>query len=165
MKETNRKFKFKYINENWIINKTRHVYESRAYNEYSRDEFIDESRYIEIFKNAIRKGLSSFRNKGQILINVPNYNGTFSSILCELNSKNIITIITVYRCPSKFKWWTTFIKVRNRINIIHEYVIPKFNKEERLSKKYDKLQNEIDMEINADMNYFLNAMKDIERFN
>lgn len=57
---------FEYIGEKWIIARTNHLYDVRdsAKGDYSRDEFLDNQRYIDIFKCAIRNGLTSFRCKG-----------------------------------------------------------------------------------------------------
>lgn len=143
--KTNRVFTFNHHKESWTIKRTRHVYEIRKGSRYARDEFLNQSRYIDIFKHALNHGLTSFREKGNIVVNVVDYQGVFYSILCSLDIKNNITIISVFR--TKSEWWKSFMKERNRINIMRGYIVPQMSMKERENKQHDKILNDIEIEL------------------
>jgi hypothetical protein len=159
----NKQFDFEHYGEAWRIKRTRHLYEKRKETQkYSRDEFLDKKRYIEIFKEAIRNGLTSFRNKGVVVVTIPDYAGKWNSLLCTIdNKKNLITVITVF--VERYEWWKTFVKTRNRINILNGYIIPKMTEKEKNHKKFDRATEELVTTKDMDYNYFKNAMNDVER--
>lgn len=138
MKKT--KLTFIFNKEEFKIIRTNHLYEKRGSSEYQRDAFLDDTRFVKIFKNAIISGLKSFRNS-IVVVSVPSYNGKYYSILCELNSLNTITIITVL--VTKY-FWKAFSKVHNRINMVYAwkselYKVPKMNEKERGFKDLDTI--------------------------
>lgn len=145
MYKSARKFKFKHHNETWNLRRTRHLYEKREGSRYTRDEFLNQKRYIDIFKQALNNGLTSFRSKGDIVVNVVDYQNVFHSILCKLNEKNEIVIISVFR--TKNNWWKSFIKVKNRINILFNYIVPQMTYEEEKVYKKEKDFNDFKIEL------------------
>ncbi len=118
------KLEFFYNKEKYKIKRTNHLYEKRGTSEYQRDAFIDDTRFVKIFKEAIIFGLNSFRDKGAVVVNVPTYNSKYYSILCTLNSQNLITVITVFHTN---KFWKTFYKV------------PRMNEKEKGFKELDSI--------------------------
>lgn len=137
------RFIFRHHNQNFTIIRTKHLYEKRYDSDYTRDEFLDENRYISIFKKALNEGLTSFRNKGRIVINVPNSKNKIFSILCELNENNEITVITVLR-RYDFKFWCSFSNCHNRINIVRNFIVQDLSTKERANKKLDSIQYEFE---------------------
>lgn len=135
--------KFQFDKQEWKIARTDHLYDKRGNSDYQRDAFLDDTRYIKIMKRALINGLTSFRNKGKVVVTVPSYAGKHYSILCSLGNKNKIVIISVYYAYKDF--WKTFIKERNRINMVWErnpenlYIVPKMNEKERGFKDLDTL--------------------------
>lgn len=135
------KLEFFYNNITYKIKRTNHLYEKRGTSEYQRDAFIDDTRFVKIFKEAIIFGLNSFRDKGAVVVNVPTYNSKYYSILCTLNSQNLITVITVFHTN---KFWKTFYKVPNKINMIYKhksevYKVPRMNEKEKGFKELDSI--------------------------
>lgn len=158
-----RKIVFKHYNSHWKIIRTKHLYDKRSSGLY-RDEYISNEMYKDIFKMALSHGLSSFRNKGPVVITTPSFDKRFFSFLCEVDDKNNIIIITVF--STKENWWKSFIKVRNRINVIHDYTIPKMTNKERLDKKFDKVVHDIDNgnhRNKIDFNYIMSEMSDFTK--
>jgi hypothetical protein len=139
-------FKFTHHQQEFLIKRSLHLYEKRKDSSYQRDELLDETRYIEIFKRALNNGLTSFRNKDVVTVVVPDQQGKYICILCTLNNRNIIKIITVI-APYK-KFWLAFRKCHNRINIIYDripenlYKVPYMNKIEKNRKEFDKVCHE-----------------------
>ena len=158
-----RQFKIKFDKKEWTIKKTRHLYEKRvSTHRFNRGEFLDDTRYKEIFRLALINGLSSFRNKGLVVVTVPNFNNSYYCILCELDECNLITVISVW--VEKNSWWKPFIKVRNRINILRGYFVKRMNKSEIMNKEFDKVSNEIELTgEDSDFKYAMNSMSDFER--
>lgn len=136
-------FKFLHNKQIFLIRRSLHLYEKRKTAEQQRDEKLDETRYIEIFKRAISNGLTSFREKGVVTVVVPNSYGKYFCILCYLDNRNIIKIITVLEDYKKF--WLAFRKCQNRINLIYSrdpkqlYVVPKMDYNEKNKKEFDKV--------------------------
>lgn len=134
--------KFQWNKEDFTIKRTHHLYEKRDGSSYQRDAFLDDTRFVKIIKLALQNGLKSFREKGEVVITLPAYNGKYYSILCTLNDKNKITIITVIQ-PKRF--WKAFQKCHNRINIVYSrnpenlYKIPKMNEKEKGFKDLDSM--------------------------
>jgi hypothetical protein len=161
MDTNSRNFTFDYQGQTWKIKRSRHLYEERL-NGYTRDEYINKTRYIEIFKEALRHGLTSFRRNNQVVVTIPDYTGRWYSILCNIHEdSNTIDIITVYK--ARYDWWKTFRTVRHRINIMYGYVVPKFTKKEIQQKEFDKIVN--DIEINrddVDFKYAMDSLNDYE---
>ena len=147
--------KFQWNKENFTIKRTRHLYETRDGSSYQRDAFLDDTRFIKIFKLALQNGLKSFRNKEHTVVTVPSYNGKYYSILCTLNDKNRITVITVLQFK---KFWQTFSRVHNRINLVYSmnpenlYRVPKMNEKEKGFKALDSMCYEVS-KTNADLTF------------
>lgn len=157
--EFTKEIDFRFHNDRFKIKKTKHLMENRKSSMYVRGEFIDNKRFIEIFKRALINGLTSFRNKGPVVVTLPDYNGRYISLLCELNDKNIITVISIF--AEKKYFWKTFIKVKNRINILFDYVIPKMSTSERNNKEFEKVVHHIELNNeDADFRYIMNSIND-----
>lgn len=156
---------FDYIGEKWIIARTNHLYDVRdsATGDYSRDEFLDNQRYIDIFKCAIRNGLTSFRCKGPIVVTIPADDNVFYAILCRLEKNNKIVIISVFR--KKQLWWKCYIKERSRITVLNDYKIPRMNKQDIQNKQITKIQHQITMsKEDKQFKNVMNHIKDLVRF-
>ena len=152
--KTNKQLELTFNNSKYIIKKTYHLTEHRTENKFSRAEFLDDPRYKEIIRYALINGLNSFRNQ-RAVVTVPNFEGKFFSILLELNSKNIVTLISVFH--KKFKFWKSFNKCQNRINIFNSYVVPKMSSEEHYKKQFEKII--IDRDLKDEDEYFKQAVK------
>lgn len=134
--------KFIFNSQEYKIKRTNHLYEKRKTSEYQRDAFLDDTRFVKIFKLALQNGLSSFRNKGEVVVTVPNYNNKFYNILCSLDENNKITVITVW-FENKY-FWKPFITCQQRINLVYAwnselYKVPKMNQKEKQFKDLDSL--------------------------
>jgi hypothetical protein len=163
MMNTIRKFDFEYHGQTWRVQRARHLYEPRNGSEFSRDEFINKNRYIEVMKSALRNGLCSFREKGEVVITIPTTEGKYYSFLVALDEDNKIFVISVYKAH-KNTWWKTYITCKNRINCVYkEYIIPRMNKEEKRDKQMDKVFNEVERTERVDARYMMNAFHDVER--
>ena len=152
--KTNKQLELTFNNSKYIIRKTYHLTEHRTENKFSRAEFLDDPRYKEIVRYALINGLNSFRNK-RTVVTVPNFEGKFFSILLELNSQNIVTLISVFH--KKYRFWKSFNKCQNRINIFNSYVVPKMSSEEHYKKQFEKII--IDRDLKAEDEYFKQAVK------
>ena len=152
--KTNKQLELTFNNSKYIIRKTYHLTEHRTENKFSRAEFLDDPRYKEIIRYALINGLNSFRNQ-RAVVTVPNFEGKFFSILLELNSQNIVTLISVFH--KKFKFWKSFNKCQNRINIFNSYVVPKMSSEEHYKKQFEKII--IDRDLKDEDEYFKQAVK------
>ena len=156
------KLEFFYNKEKYKIKRTNHLYEKRGASEYQRDAFIDDTRFVKIFKEAIISGLKSFREKGPVVVNVPTYNSKYYSILCVLDSRNTITVITVLHTN---KFWKTFSKIHNKINMVYKYQsevykVPRMNEKEKGFKELDSIcykvkQSNEDLTFKSVMDNFL----------
>lgn len=139
-------FKFKHHNQEFLIRRSLHLYEKRKNSLIQRDEALDETRYIEIFKLALNEGLTSFRDKGVVTVVVPDTFNKYFCILCYLDNRNTIKIITVLSSFKKF--WLAFRTCKNRINIIYNrnpknlYKVPVMNAKEKNKKEFDKVCHE-----------------------
>lgn len=140
--------------QEWKIRKTFHLYEHRTDNKFSRGEFIDDQRYVDIMKYALINGLTSFRGK-RTAVTVRNFEGTYFSILCHLDYNNVITLISVFH--KKYKFWKSFNRCQNRINIFRGYVVPKMTSKEHYKKQFEKVLVQRDLEDEDE--YFKNAVK------
>ena len=152
--KTNKQLELTFNNSKYIIRKTYHLTEHRTENKFSRAEFLDDPRYKEIVRYALINGLNSFRNK-RTVVTVPNFEGKFFSILLELNSQNIVTLISVFH--KKYRFWKSFNKCQNRINIFNSYVVPKMSSEEHYKKQFEKII--IDRDLKDEDEYFKQAVK------
>lgn len=149
------KLKFAFNGIEYTIKRTNHLYEKRNASSYQRDAFLDDTRFVKIFKIAMINGLSSFRCKGETVVTLPTYNGSYYSLLCILDENNKITVITVFHMKKYF--WKAFIKVKNRINIVYDkndnlYKIPKMNENEKQFKQLDSICYEIS-KTNEDLTF------------
>jgi hypothetical protein len=152
--KTIKELELTFNNSKYIIKKTYHLTEHRTENKFSRAEFLDDKRYKEIIRYALINGLNSFRDK-RTVVTVPNFEGKYFSILLELNTKNVVTLISVFH--KKFKFWKSFNKCQNRINIFNSYVVPKMSSEEHYKKQFEKIS--IDRDLYEEDEYFKNAFK------
>ena len=152
--KTNKELELTFNNSKYTIVKTYHLTEHRTENKFSRAEFLDDTRYKEIIRYALINGLNSFRNQ-RVVVTVPNFEGKYFSILLELNSKNIVTLISAFH--KKYRFWKSFNKCQNRINIFNSYVVPKMSSEEHYKKQFEKIIISRDL-IEEDM-YFKNMLK------
>lgn len=153
--KTNKELEVKFNNEVFTIRKTYHIFEHRTENKFSRAEFLDDQRYTDIVRYALIGGLKSFRNK-RAVITVKNFEDKFFSILCTLDSRNNITLISVFH--RKYKFWKSFNRVQNRINIFKDYVVPKMSSTEHNKKKFEKVL--VDRDLYKEDEYFKNAFKE-----
>lgn len=153
----NKELQLKFNNDIYTIRKTFHIFEHRTENKFSRAEFLDDQRYTEIIRHALINGLNSFRNK-RVVVTVKNFEDTYFSILCFLDDKNTIALISVFH--KKFKFWKSFNRVQNRINIFSGYIVPKMTSTEHNKKKFEKVLVQRDL-IQED-EYFRQSMKNIK---
>lgn len=152
--KTTKELELQFNGSKYNIKKTFHIYEHRTENKFSRGEFLDDQRYVDIIRYALINGLTSFRNK-RAVVTVKNFEGTYFSILCFLDYKNTITIISVFH--KKFKFWKSFNRVQNRINIFKDYVVPKMTSKEHYKKQFEKVLVQRDLEQEDE--YFKNTVK------
>ena len=152
--KTNKELELIFNNSKYIIRKTYHLTEHRTENKFSRAEFLDDIRYKEIIRHALINGLNSFRNQ-RTVVTVPNFEGKYFSILLELNSQNVVTLISVFH--KKFKFWKSFNKCQNRINIFNSYVVPKMTSEEHYKKQFEKIV--ISRDLQEEDEYFKQAVR------
>lgn len=157
-------FHFYYQGVKWNVKKSFHLFENRECDPqaYVRDEFLNDERYTEILKCALRNGLTSFRKK-RVVVTLPCQNGTFYSVLCILNEKSDITIITTFR--QRLNWWKNFIICKERITVLNDYIIPTMTKKEKEDKQMSKIQYNI-VKNNEDKHFrnVMGAIKDLVRF-
>ena len=135
------------------VYKSTHTNVSRTQDIYVRDIFIDDKRYKAILKHAIKNGLSSFRNKGRVAISFSDSWKLYSSVLVELLDDKLI-IVTVFT-SKKFRFWTFFIKVPNRINLWKIYTMPRMSREELAAKKVDSRELHINLSSKIEDKSFL----------
>lgn len=154
----NKELQIKFNNDMYTIKKTFHIFEHRTENKFSRAEFLDDQRYTEIIRHALINGLTSFRGK-RCVITVPNFEGTYFSILCFLDNKNTITLISVFH--KKYKFWKSFNRVQNRINIFRGYIVPRMTSTEHNKKKFEKIL--VDRDLEQEDDYFKQSMKSFKR--
>lgn len=152
--KTNKELEVKFNNAVFTIRKTYHIFEHRTENKFSRAEFLDDQRYREIIKHALIGGLTSFRNQ-RAVVTVPNFEGKYFSILLELNSQNTVTLISVFH--KQFKFWKSFNKCQNRINIFNGYVVPKMTSQEHYKKQFEKIA--ISRDLKDEDDYFKQSMR------
>ena len=152
--KVNKEMSIDFDKQTFIVRKTFHLYEHRTDNKFSRAEFLDDKRYLEIMKYALREGLTSFRNK-RCVVTVRNFEGTYFSILCHLGWDNVIILISVFH--KKYKFWKSFNRCQNRINIFRGYVVPKMSSKEHYKKQFEKVLVQRDLEDEDE--YFKNAFR------
>lgn len=127
--------------------KTTHTNLSREGNGFVRDQFLNNSRYMMIFAEAIRQGIMSFGQyrKETIVVTFKDSWGLHYSIVCSVDSSNV-TVKTVYT-SKKNPWWKHFPKISNRINLQHWFELPAMTKQEYFESI--KRAKEIDNEVQA----------------
>jgi len=157
---------YQYMTKELVVIKSFHTNEHRYNSKFSRDQFIDSSRYHDIVQYAMWNGLTSFRSKGHAVISFLDYLGRQYSILVELNDKNELSIITVYCTKSKKDVELHFKKVSNRVNLFNSYVMPKMDSKQLKDKVIDKkneimkkIERSIDNVCRNEDGLFLKAMK------
>jgi hypothetical protein len=127
------------------VYRTSHTNVSRQNDTYVRDMFIDLRRYKEIISMAIRHGLSSFRNKGPVVISFSDTWRSNFALLVTLDDERL-TIITMYD-SKKIDKTKFFIKVHNRINLWHYYQMKTMTKEERRQKRLESIKIDIAVKL------------------
>ena len=130
---------FNFYKNSYKIIRTNHLYEKRNNSKYTRDYFINEKIYVEIFKKALNHGLTSFRNT-DIIITSKSYNNNYYLFLCQLKNSNEILVKTVFY--SKKNFWKDFKTIKNRI-FINNYIIPKLTEIEMKNKILDNIDYDI----------------------
>ena len=127
------------------IIKSQHLLENRGSSKYYRDQFISDDCYKSILKLALINGLRSFRGK-QVVITCRNYNNTYFSILVDVpKDSNKLKVITVYHSYTQ-DFWRVFIKVPNRINLLHsscQYTIKPLTQKQKATKDLAKIDHTI----------------------
>ena len=113
------------------VYKSMHTTDRRSKHVVSRDEFITTAAYKEILYEAYLNGLTSFRNKGKVVIEISTFNNRRCSILVIINDDSIV-IITVFITPHCYGR-IHFVTVHNRVYLT--YILRKADKSELTSKK------------------------------
>jgi len=126
-------FSFQYDNKNYNVFPTKHLEDSKFNNSLKRGDFFNAENTQEILEAAIKNNLTSFRNKGLTVIFFKDWKNIINSFLIDFVENNI-TIITIYRDFSG-KNYDVFRTVKNRINLINEYI---FSDKNKFSKNYDE---------------------------
>lgn len=136
-------FKAKTNHSHMDVVKSYHTNVSRTKDVFVRDLFIDNSRYKEIISQAIHHGLTSFRNKGRVVVTFKDSWGLYYGLLVELDDSKIV-IVTVFN-SKKYGFWTFFSRVQNRINLGYYYTMKCMTREELSTKKLESSNLHIDI--------------------
>jgi len=160
--------KLKCDNITYTISLAEHLYEHRetlkgtAKNHRSLQ--IDHKRYKQIFSIALKQGLTSFRNKGVIVITFKDTKGKVYGVLCDLTDSNDIFVISVFRGPMIMDINRCFIKVHNRINLAYHYTMDVLTESEIQKNKQKRSNYYIEKELRNtdDDDMFMRAMKTIK---
>ena len=134
---------FDFDHKTYNVIKTKHVMESRVNARIERSRFVSDRLLLEVFKFSFSRGLTSFRDKGQIVLMFFNDRGVQTSLLIELEGYKI-TLISVYyeKRPGFLKY--NFVKVRNRIYL--NKVFTSLSKDEVQENRKSKSMYEIEKE-------------------
>ena len=114
-------FEVEILNKSIEVFKTSHVLESRYGGKRSRDHNLHKMDYKDIINLAIKYGLTSFRNKGRVVISFYDTDNIEYAILVELS--DIITIISVYYSTYGKVRVNNFEKEKNRIKLYNYYTL------------------------------------------
>lgn len=134
------------------FSKASHTNLSREGNGFVRDQFMNNDRYMMVFKEAMKQGLMSFGiyHPEMILITFTDTWGLHVSILLKRTGDHFV-VKTMYNSKKNF-FWKHFPKIHNRINLIHYFTLPAMTKEEYFASK--NASKKLDTEIKA-----MNAVK------
>jgi len=113
--------------------KADHLFDSRDNKKYTRDNFITDEMYLKILKVSLQEGLTSFRGS-TVVIRFNDSRGGSWGLLVALEEDRSIHIITAYR-RSATKWYRSFHKNKNEINLWQKYTLPSLSEKDKLDKK------------------------------
>ena len=164
----NENIKVKSENEVYNITLAKHLLEHRetlkGVAKGHRSLQINNKRYKQIFTLALKHGLTSFRNKGVIVVTFKDTKGKVYGVLCDLNSMNDIFIITVFRGPKNMDIDRCFIKVHNRINISYYYTMYVLTEQELTKNKHKRSKFYASESVTKeDVNMFEKAMECLDK--
>lgn len=141
------------------FNKRSHTNVSREGNGFSRDQFMNDSRYMIVFKEAMHNGLMSFGiyKKEMIKISFVDSWGTHMTILAERREDEVL-VHTMYT-SKKNPFWKHFPKIHNSINLVNGFVLPAMTKAEYFESKRKSKMLDHDIKARNEAPVFLQAMK------
>ena len=113
-------FTLEFNNKSIPVFRSNHTLTSRR-GTFSRDHNLLKKDYKDFLVTALKYGLSSFRNKGKVVIGFKDTSGVKYSILVEFTE--VITIVSVYYSTYHKDHRNNFIKEKNRINIQNYYTL------------------------------------------
>jgi len=120
---------------------------------------VNNKRYEQIFKQAIKNGLTSFRNKGVVVITFLDTKNRPYGVLCDLNENNKIFVITVFRGPACMNYSKCFIKVHNRIHL-NNYIMEALTESEKVVNKIKKINHIVNYDKKSEEDFdFLKSME------
>ncbi len=120
MKNNIKLFTVEINNKETQVYKTYHTLDSRRDNGYARDHNLLKDDYRDIINTAIKHGLTSFRDKGRVVISFSDTTGIKYSLLVSISK--VITIISVfYNTETAYR--TNFISVKNRVRLENFYTL------------------------------------------
>ena len=123
------------------IIETKHLLEKRNNSSVMRSQFEGIDILKKITKVAFDNGLTSFRNKGLIVISVGTFSGGTLSFLVNLQDDNL-TFITIFF--SRTLYYYNFKTVHNRINCFN-YIVKRLTPEQKLKTQKEKIFKSIDI--------------------
>lgn len=133
---------------------SQHIIDNRNTSKLSRIEYINDNNLKYIVKEAFKEGLTSFRNKGMFVISIKLENtNKYYNFLCSLKENDLVFIT----CIIKDKFWKTFKKVPNRINLLKCY-LPRLNDIQKTKLKKERIMNKLEKELINEDKLFLKAM-------
>jgi hypothetical protein len=160
--------KLKCDSKSYTVSLAEHLFEHRetlkGTSKSHRTLHIDNKRYKQIFTIALKNGLTSFRNKGVVVVTFRDTYGKAYGVLCDLKDNNDIFVISVFRGPKRMDINRCFIKVHNRINLSYYYIMDVLTDEERTKNKLKRTSYyvEKDLRNSDDDKEFLRAMKSVK---
>jgi len=151
-------------NKTYTISLAEHLFENRetlkGTSKKYRSQQINEKRYKQIFSLALKHGLTSFRNKGVIVITFKDNKSKVYGVLCDLTDSNDIFVISVFRGPKTMDLNKCFIKVHNRINLAYYYTMNELTNQELQKNKFRRTNYYTEKSVSYDEDKaFLDAMK------
>lgn len=153
--------------KNYTISLAEHLFEHRETLKGTAKGYrslqIDHKRYKQIFTLAFRHGLTSFRNKGVVVVTFKDTKGKVYGVLCDLKDANDIFVISVFRGPITMDISKCFIKVANRININFYYTMEVLTEQEIQISKNKRTEYYTEKSISKDEDEsFKRAMKNLD---
>ena len=141
------------------FNKRSHTNVSREGNGFSRDQFMNDKRYMIIFNEAMKNGLMSYgiyKNE-MVKISFLDSWGCHMTILAE-RKKDEVLVHTMYT-SKKNPFWKHFPKIQNKLNLVNGFVLPAMTKEEYFESKRKSKTLDIEIKSKNESPIFLEAMK------